>query len=285
MFESNQSRTTPDILKRMARAPFVVFLFVARADGSLDKKEADRLANLMQSDEFAILATAVEQAGTTCDKALLDVMLSSKTTPLDELSELNNLLAVRVSQSNTTDVKVAICEYKVTLLKLARRIAEASGGLLGILGNKIGKEEKAVLDVIAQALGMVPDGELSDAQANPVEIPEEIIFPALRPMAWAEARRGRFAMRSIYEGSDAQSNDPIVAYVIDRAEDVEVISNARLTGYMTIDRLHALAMTNLEKRLLENSKWDETNFDSENETVGTISGLVLHGDYFWALLI
>jgi hypothetical protein len=136
-------------LSILTYAPVLVFFIVAVADGIIDKNEIRAFhkeiikgvntdSDLMKKvivrliENFDKLVTSLVNKNVDASQAMMAVLsvLSSKVP--DEESD----------------------KFKISMLGIGKKIAEASGGFLGIFGSKISKEEKAALDFLSQMLGV-----------------------------------------------------------------------------------------------------------------------------------
>ena len=148
--ESDDAR---DLEHIACAAPFV-FLLVAAADGSIDKKELKRFGTLLAKDEYAILAAAMAQAGLSIEQ-LLSACKERLQDPVNELMALARVIDARLP----TDTAL---QFKTALLKLGHAIAQASGGFLGF-GKKIDKQEAAMLALIVAAFSQSGDADGGNA--------------------------------------------------------------------------------------------------------------------------
>lgn len=258
-------------------APFV-FLLVAAADGNVDRKELKSFANILAHDDYQILAASMAASGVPLDQ-MVDVAKSYLQNPIVGLVSLTQVIDASMD-------KTMAGAFKVALFGLARAVAEASGGFLGFLGNKIDKNESAVLDAIAGMFGVDRETGLLKTAAAEVSAPQsgelltDELFPALKTAEWAVSARKHVAMQSLYACDDIQSDEPVVGYVHDHPETVAFINSDSLGKGTTITELHEHAMANLERRLAGNVAWDNLSFDANVEGLGKVEGLVLGGDYF-----
>ncbi|MDQ1362307.1 MAG: hypothetical protein QG652_167 [Pseudomonadota bacterium] len=132
--------------KSLLNSPFIIFLAVAVADGKLDKKEAERFAKILaEAGKYRcpilsrILAEALPHF-----MEFINGLLSGKINPLKELMTVTDLADARLSAN---DAKI----FKLSLMSIAKEIAESSGGFLGF-GSKISKDEMKVINSIAATL-------------------------------------------------------------------------------------------------------------------------------------
>jgi hypothetical protein len=123
----------PEIIAALRIVPLVA---VAWADGSLDEKERQ-----------AVLSGA-QEAGIPDDSAaytLLEAWLKRRPEPY-LLAAWTTLVQGMSASLSEAEVK----KLKESLMERVRRVAGASGGVLG-LGSKISKQEAAVLESLSKA--------------------------------------------------------------------------------------------------------------------------------------
>ncbi len=273
-----------EIVTCIARAPGIVFLLVAAADGKIDNKEIKQFAKLLKSPDYEILVAAMQQAGQSLLDLLTDVQ-NSQLQPLEELKQLREIL------DNYFPEDAALL-YKSTLLKLAIGTAQASGGLFGIFGNKIGKEEEIVLAMIVSVLGLLEDtSQQTDVSSNSEDLSSQLdyhsmddlpdhLYPVLKPADWAENAKDDVVIRGIYAENDIRANEPVVGYALDLPETIQFLSKDSVSENLSIEDIHSKALHNLDQRLLAGTKWQELNYQLPDEPELEVSGLVLTGDYY-----
>ncbi|PAW86106.1 MAG: hypothetical protein B9S33_08850 [Pedosphaera sp. Tous-C6FEB] len=135
---------------RLALAPLLVFKLVAAADGQIDRKERDQLAQLCENaDEFPspLFRDAVRTLMQDYDRLFAEVQ-DGYLDPVEALKAAGAELDT--SHPEESD------EFKQCLIRWGRAIARASGGVLGV-GKKVGRQETQVLALIAAALGSVDE--------------------------------------------------------------------------------------------------------------------------------
>ncbi len=123
----------PEIIAALRVVPLVA---VAWADGSLDEKE--RQAVLSGAHESGIPA---ESAAYT----LLEAWLQRRPEPYLLAAWITLVQGMSATISGPEAKKL-----KESLMERARRVAGASGGVLG-LGSKVSKQEAAVLETLSKA--------------------------------------------------------------------------------------------------------------------------------------
>jgi tellurite resistance protein len=143
---STAATFTADEWKSLLNSPFIIFLAVAVSDGKLDKKEADRF--------MQILRDAGKYKCPVLNKVLIDALPHFSNFINDLISGKINPLKELTSVSEITENKLPVADanrFKLSLLAIAKEIAESSGGFLGF-GSKISKEEMQVINGIATTL-------------------------------------------------------------------------------------------------------------------------------------
>ncbi len=139
----------------LGRAPLLVFMLVAAADGNVDKKERAMLAKLCENVEkfpSLLFRAAVGEMVKHAERYFEEF----QTVGFDFVAALK-ATAAALDDSHPAEAK----EFKLCLLSWGKEIAEASGGFLGF-GKKMGQEEAQTLVAIAITLGLV------DENGNPV---------------------------------------------------------------------------------------------------------------------
>src|SRR5688572_18258233 len=123
----------PELIAALRIVPLVE---VAWADGSLDEKERE-----------AVLSGA-QEAGIPADSAaytLLETWLKRRPEPY-LLAAWTTLVQGMSASLSEPEVKT----FEASLMERVRRVAGASGGVLG-LGSKVSKQEAAVLEKLSKA--------------------------------------------------------------------------------------------------------------------------------------
>lgn len=130
----------------MYKAPILVTMLIAGADGKIDNKEIKESISVMTKASksgpaltayFDVLSQDIE------DKVKILIQSYPQDSPsrtamiVEELNALNDIFP----RLDNTFVQ----EFYTTLLELARKVASSSGGLLGI--NAVGQEEEQFLDL------------------------------------------------------------------------------------------------------------------------------------------
>lgn len=134
-------------IELMLKAPFLVCVLIAGADNDIDRKEIKKAIQLAQMKKEKTTSRVIEFYKTVAedfeDKFMV-VMQSlpgtaEKRNPIitEELAKLNSILP-RVDKSFAPN-------YYLCLKNIAVRIAQSSGGFLGL--KKVGDEEAAFVDL------------------------------------------------------------------------------------------------------------------------------------------
>lgn len=132
---------TPSEMELMYKAPILVCILIAGADGKIDRKEIKEAVRLAEKRKNRSVSTVsdvfLEVAQDFEDK--MKILLQNYPY---ESTQRNPLIAEELAQLNTVWPKIDrafAAEYYNALLGLAEKVAESSGGLLGY--NTIADEE------------------------------------------------------------------------------------------------------------------------------------------------
>lgn len=132
----------------LKQAPFLIFYLVATADGKIDKKELAKF--------FSVISDLSNYKSPLTHKVITNIINDISKMVIEishkEMSYPAELAKLRVIIDDNLPAEEAN-KFKMDLVAMGKKIAEASGGFLG-LGNKISKEEKTVLNAIAVFLGL-----------------------------------------------------------------------------------------------------------------------------------
>ncbi len=134
----------------LKQSPFLVFFLVAGADGKMDKKELISFAEIL-SDPDKLSSGFLKRIAAEVISDSTAIVTNMANSDLNYIEELGILRRV-IDDNLSTEEGLA---FKTSLLMIGKEIAEASGGFLGF-GNKISKEEKGILALIALSLGIDP---------------------------------------------------------------------------------------------------------------------------------
>ena len=276
--QGNHAATSAGKLSQtVARAPVLIFLVVAAADGDVDNKELKMFQKLLSGKKYQVLLALMQQSDVSTTEAVSQLVAQGGDLNA-RLAELNDAIDNAFSEESALGLKL-------TLLAFAHSIAEASGGFLGIFGSKVSNQEKVAMAMIAHAFGL-----LEQARSQPVagtaaaplnEVPGNL-YPLLKTREWAAQAAGQVVTRAVHEGAEVRADEPAVAYAIDANETVVFVSPDRLGPALSAAALHAGAVANLEKRLAERGRWREIRFDLSDQGVGVVEGLVFAGDFYCA---
>jgi hypothetical protein len=139
-------------LATLVYAPIAVFCLVAEADSKIDGKEIGAIqAELIRgvTTESKTLQTVMMEAVSDF-KSLVNQLLTDEVDINELMSNIVKLLDSRLPEQEAI-------HFKVSLLRIGTVIAEASGGVLGMFGNKICKAEKQVLADLAGLFGLIEE--------------------------------------------------------------------------------------------------------------------------------
>lgn len=132
---------TPSEMELMYKAPILVCILIAGADGKIDRKEIKEAVRLAEKRKNRSVSTVsdvfLEVAQDFEDK--MKILLQNYPY---ESTQRNPLIVEELAQLNTVWPKIDrafAAEYYNALLGLAEKVAESSGGLLGY--NTIADEE------------------------------------------------------------------------------------------------------------------------------------------------
>ncbi|MDX1679928.1 MAG: hypothetical protein R3242_04275 [Akkermansiaceae bacterium] len=149
---SPDGEATEEEWEQLAEAPAVAFLVIAAADGKIDKKEIEEFGE--------VLGGLASQGDIPSVSRLMNLAAASFQTIIPELTSGNfdpveKLLKFRVIVDSKFPEEDA-ARLKASVLFIAQKVAESSGGFMG-LGSKISKKEKKALALVAYALGFGDD--------------------------------------------------------------------------------------------------------------------------------
>jgi len=137
--------------RNLVYSPIVVFALVASADGSIDKKEV--LSFQQQLIQGLIVDNPLMQ------QLMIDVIPNLETLMKDVLECRADPKNILEEITAAVDAKLSIedaMQFKLSLLHIGKTIAESSGGILGMFGSKISKEEKQALAALTIILNLAP---------------------------------------------------------------------------------------------------------------------------------
>ena len=153
LLNENSEEISYEDYELLKESPFIIFILMAIADGEIDLEETTALAEIilnpqMFQNDFLVqlIRDAIPEISSTSIPERLAPIMNNNP---DYAQKLNDL--TRVIDENL-DADQAL-QFKMALLKLGYKIADASGGLFG-LGSRVCKQEKQVLKKIASILGV-----------------------------------------------------------------------------------------------------------------------------------
>jgi hypothetical protein len=143
----NTNQVTAEDLQTLAYGPYLVFFLVAAADGTIDEKEVKAFGKLLSGDVDEILKEIIVRTPLDPFETIREISTSGAEEVVHRLTNIRQLLEQKFPESVAN-------AYKVALLRVGKKIAEASGGGFFGFGKKISEEEAAAVVVIAQLLGV-----------------------------------------------------------------------------------------------------------------------------------
>ncbi len=132
----------------LGRAPCLVFILVAAADGGIDRKEIASFGSILQKQDDGLSPVFSRILDYTRNnlEAILEAITKSALAAPECLLRIGLLLkSERISRQEALMVAVRLCE-------LGKAIASASGGGLFGFGSKISKQEAQALSFLEQLL-------------------------------------------------------------------------------------------------------------------------------------
>jgi len=142
-------KLTDDETERLVGAPFAVLALVAGADGKVDRKEIKRFQQMIEAASSASeprFAELMQIAAKTCD-AWLVRLNAGEIDGESRLRDVATLLATRLDPQDAA-------AFRLGLVSMGERIADASGGGLLGFGKRTADQESAVLNKIRGMLGV-----------------------------------------------------------------------------------------------------------------------------------
>ncbi|MFT4549475.1 MAG: hypothetical protein ACI8XO_001467 [Verrucomicrobiales bacterium] len=130
----------------LSRAPVLVFLLVAAADGNIDKEEVAEFQNCcsqaLEKPGGSLLRSAISVAADHMEEM---IALCIQSDHCDQLATMRDLLESKIDPDRAF-------EFKAGLLMLGRQIANASSGDLPAAAGNIDDAEKKALAGLIDAL-------------------------------------------------------------------------------------------------------------------------------------
>lgn len=145
-YDQGDKNLSYEEFKKLKQAPFLIYFLVASADGEIDKKEMLQFMEVLSNPEShtnPIFSKIINIVTNDID-AIVTEMKQQPINYIEELSHLKDIVNNNLPEHDANN-------FKLTLLLLGKKIAEASGGFLGF-GDKISREELAALQTIAACL-------------------------------------------------------------------------------------------------------------------------------------
>ncbi|MDX9723883.1 MAG: hypothetical protein RBU37_24245, partial [Myxococcota bacterium] len=150
--------------------PIVPLIAVGWADGSLSAREAQQILELAEERGAAKASPAHQSLSKMLQKAPEQAFVFACIYTLRRIYEA---LPDEVTK-----------QAKRNLLGYSLVVARASGGILGLFGNKVSDDERSALETIAQTLGIDDDDE--EAEPAPAMDAEESASTETEPAEQAE---------------------------------------------------------------------------------------------------
>lgn len=131
-------------------APVAVFCLVAGADRKIDGKEINAFQKELISGikvDSKILQSAVIEAASDFN-AMVNYLINDGIDMDQLMQQVVEVIDRKLSSEEAFN-------FKVSLLRIGTIVAEASGGLFGVFGDKVCKAEKEVLAELTKLFGLV----------------------------------------------------------------------------------------------------------------------------------
>jgi len=146
----NKTSFTPEEWRTLQFAPLRAFYLVAGADSKVDVKETEEMIKTLNEAAFFIepLVREVLFSIVSDFNNILAKLQTEKRNFLDGLRDVADILDKKATPEVAKN-------FKTALLHIAHKIAEASGGGLFGMGDKVSDSEKAAITGIAVALRAV----------------------------------------------------------------------------------------------------------------------------------
>lgn len=144
-----KDRFTADEWQSLIYAPLIIFNIVAGADGKIDQKEVTAFKKLLVEG----LLSDIELMKLVTNELLQDLeqltgeVFAGQMDPNECMESIRNAV-------DTELTKEEALAFKLALLTIGKKIAQASGGFLG-LGNRICLSEKQAMAKLAAALHVI----------------------------------------------------------------------------------------------------------------------------------
>jgi hypothetical protein len=140
-------KLNPAEIELMHKAPILVSILIAGADGKIDNKEVNRAISLTEAKQKrtrSSLMAFYTEVGTDFEDKIRIVIQSLPTKVDKRTTEISKLLSQLESILKKLNKQIAI-EFYNSLREIATEIAESSGGVLGL--KTIGDEEALLVNL------------------------------------------------------------------------------------------------------------------------------------------
>lgn len=131
-------------------APVAIFCLVAGADRKIDSKEINafqqELVKGVKVESKTLQSVLIEVASDF--NAMVNYLLNEGIDMDDLMNRIVKVLDSKLPQEEALN-------FKVSLLRIGTIVAEASGGVFGVFGNKVCKAEREVLGELTKLFGLV----------------------------------------------------------------------------------------------------------------------------------
>lgn len=134
-------------IELLHKAPVLVSILIAGADGKIDNKEVNRAISLTEAKQKRTRSSLIAfyaEVGTDFEDKIRIVIQSLPSKVDKRTSEITNLLSQLESILRKLNKQIAK-EFYNSLREIATEIAESSGGLLGM--KTIGDEEALLVNL------------------------------------------------------------------------------------------------------------------------------------------
>jgi hypothetical protein len=132
-----------DEKRRLAYAPFVVFVMISAADGKVDRKELNAFVRALREQKDELLREVITLVPKPPQEIISEI-LGDFEGALSGLRESIEAADARLPKGQAIKLKVGLWD-------IANKVASASGGVLGF-GARVSDEEKAALEALALIL-------------------------------------------------------------------------------------------------------------------------------------
>lgn len=143
------AKLTDDETERLVGAPFAVLALVAGADGQVDRREIKRFQQMIEAASSASeprFSELMQIAVKTCDAWLVRLNAGE----IDGEARLRDVATLLDTRLDARDAEA----FRLGLVSMGERIADASGGGFLGLGQRTAEQEAAALSRIRSLLGV-----------------------------------------------------------------------------------------------------------------------------------